>query len=380
MKKNIYIMYAISLLQGMVFYGSIATLYRQANGLSVFQITLIESISLLLTLLFEFPWGIIADKIGYRNTLLVCNVLYFISKIIFWQADGFSDFMLERILLAIICSGLSGVDSSILYLSCEKGKAQLVFSIHNNLGMLGLLLAAGIYSMLPNSSYSLSGFLTVITYGIAMILSFGLEEVKEAEKHAPLYIQESFIILKETFCNPKMLFLVFSVAIITETHHTITVFLNQLQYISTGISSKNISIIYMIVTLSSLLGIFSTLGTKRLGKKTFGQLLLLLCFTACAILSFTKNALLSVACILLLNICFSLFQPLQEEQRNDAITTANRATVLSIHSVIIDSFGIFITMALGKVADINISGAFKIGALMCLGAFILYSLSQSRRQ
>lgn len=312
--------------------------------------------------------------------MLVCNVLYFISKIIFWQADGFSDFMLVRILLAIICSGLSGVDSSILYLSCEKGKAQLVFSIHNNLGMLGLLLAAGIYSMLPNSSYSLSGFLTVITYGIAMILSFGLEEVKEAEKHAPLYIRESFIILKETFCNPKMLFLVFSVAIITETHHTITVFLNQLQYISTGISSKNISIIYMIVTLSSLLGIFSTLGTKRLGKKTFGQLLLLLCFTACAILSFTKNALLSVACILLLNICFSLFQPLQEEQRNDAITTANRATVLSIHSVIIDSFGIFITMALGKVADINISGAFKIGALMCLGAFILYSLSQSRRQ
>lgn len=373
-------MYAISLLQGMVFYGSIATLYRQANGLSIFQITLIEGISLLLTLIFEFPWGVIADKIGYRNTLLVCNILYFISKIIFWQADSFSDFMLERILLAIICSGLSGVDSSILYLSCEKGKSQLVFSIHNNLGMLGLLLAAGIYSLLPNSSYSLSGFLTVITYGIAMLLSFGLQEVKESEKEALSHIRESFIILKETLCNPRMLFLVFSVAIITETHHTITVFLNQLQYVSVGISPKSISIIYMFVTLSSLLGIFSTFGTKLFGKKTFGKLLLLLCFAACAVLSFTKNAFLSISCILLLNICFSLFQPLQEKQRNDAITTTNRATVLSIHSVIIDSFGIFITMALGKIADINISDAFKIGALMCLGAFILYSLSQTYKQ
>ena len=94
MKKNIYIMYAISLLQGMVFYGSIATLYRQANGLSIFQITLIEGISLLLTLILEFPWGVIADKIGYRNTMIVCNILYFISKIVFWQADGFFDFML----------------------------------------------------------------------------------------------------------------------------------------------------------------------------------------------------------------------------------------------------------------------------------------------
>ncbi len=380
MKKNIFIMYAISLLQGMVFYGSIATLYRQTNGLSIFQITLIEGISLLLTLLLEFPWGIIADKIGYRNTMLVCNILYFISKIIFWQADGFFDFMLERILLAIICSGLSGVDSSILYLSCEKGKSQLVFSIHNNLGMLGLLLASGIYSMLPGGNYSLSGFLTVITYGIAMILSFGLQEVKDPKDHERFHIRESFTILKETLYNPKVLFLVLSVSMITETHHTITVFLNQLQYISVGISSQNISIIYMIVTLSSLLGIFSTSATKWLGKKTFGKLLLSLCFTACMILTFTRSALLSVGCILLLNICFSMFQPLQEEQQNESITTNNRATALSIHSVIIDSLGIFITIVLGKVADMNISGAFGIGALLCFGSLILYSLSQSYKR
>lgn len=66
-KKNIYLMYAIALLQGMVFYGPIATLYRQANGLTVFHITLIESVSYLLCILFEVPWGIIADKIGYKK-------------------------------------------------------------------------------------------------------------------------------------------------------------------------------------------------------------------------------------------------------------------------------------------------------------------------
>lgn len=46
MKRNLYVMYAIALLQGMVFYGPIATLYRQAQGVTVFQITVIESISL----------------------------------------------------------------------------------------------------------------------------------------------------------------------------------------------------------------------------------------------------------------------------------------------------------------------------------------------
>ena len=71
-KKNIYLMYAIALLQGMVFYGSIATLYRQASGITIFQITLIESISYILCILFELPWGIVADKIGYKKTMILC--------------------------------------------------------------------------------------------------------------------------------------------------------------------------------------------------------------------------------------------------------------------------------------------------------------------
>lgn len=61
-KRNIYLMYGISLLQGMVFYGPIATLYRQAAGVSVFEITLIESISLVLCIALEMPWGVVADR------------------------------------------------------------------------------------------------------------------------------------------------------------------------------------------------------------------------------------------------------------------------------------------------------------------------------
>jgi len=74
MKRNLYFMYAISFFQGMVFYSSIATLYRQAAGLSIFQITMIESISLVLSFAFEIPWGVLADRIGYRLTMIVCPV------------------------------------------------------------------------------------------------------------------------------------------------------------------------------------------------------------------------------------------------------------------------------------------------------------------
>lgn len=81
-------MYALALLQGMVFYGPIATLYRQAQGVTVFEITVIESISLALGILLEIPWGMIADKIGYRKTMIFCSSLYFISKIVFGRQPG----------------------------------------------------------------------------------------------------------------------------------------------------------------------------------------------------------------------------------------------------------------------------------------------------
>lgn len=167
MKKNIYLMYIIGFLQGMVFYGPIATLYRQANQVSVFQITIIESICLFLCLLLEIPWGVLADKIGYKKTMIFCSSLYFLSKCVFWQATGFWWFLLERVMLAVVISGLSGVDTSIIFMSCEKGKSHKVFGVYNSLQMAGLLIAAVIFSVFIKNNYKMAGGFTVISYGLA---------------------------------------------------------------------------------------------------------------------------------------------------------------------------------------------------------------------
>lgn len=94
-KHNVYVMYAIVFLQGFVFYGPVATIYRQARGLLMSEIFLIESIALVLILLFEVPWGWFADRYGYKKTLVIVNLLYFVSKIIFYKAEGFGGFLLE---------------------------------------------------------------------------------------------------------------------------------------------------------------------------------------------------------------------------------------------------------------------------------------------
>ena len=371
MKKNLYILYGIALLQGMVFYGPIATLYRQAQGVSVLEITIIESISLALGILLEIPWGVLADRIGYRRTMICCSGLYFISKIVFWQANGFADFLLERVMLSVVLAGFSGVDFSILYLSCQGQDSQKAFGIYNSMSMVGLLIAAGVFSLLIQDNYSLAGFLTVISYGLAVLLSLGLTEVKErtAEAVRPEPFRTT---LQSTLRNWTFLLFLAGVALLSETHQTITVFLNQLQYTRCGMSNTAIGILYIIATLLGLLGVYSAAVTNRLGTKRSFFLFCGLAAVSCLALTMTVQVLPSVLGILTLRLSNTLFQPFQLEIQNRQIQTENRATALSIHSMLISCIAIGTNLIFGALSDWSLPAAFFFGGSICILGLIFF--------
>lgn len=382
--KNIWLMFAIALLQGMVFYGPITTLYRQSVGVTIFQITVIESISLALCLVLELPWGIIADRIGYKYTMIFCCCLYFLSKIVFWRATGFESFLAERIMLSIVLSGLSGVDYSILYLSSEKDTMQKVFGVYNNLQSVGLLFASAIYALLIKDNYRLSGLLTVFSFGIAMMISLGLDEVKNKEREASEQKQtasfEFIELLKKTLKNRYYILFLLGVALLNETHQTITVFLNQLQYVKGGLTNRSIGYIYILVTILGLLGVFSEKLTRKLGVTSFGLIIYGFAILSCLMLGITFNPWLSVIAIIILRLCFSLFQPLQMNIQNKQIISQNRATELSINSVIINCVSIGTNLIYGKLAEINIKFSMFAGSVACFMGLILFYLYQRKRE
>lgn len=372
MKKNLYVMYAIALLQGMVFYGPIATLYRQAQGVTVFQITLIESISLGLAILLEIPWGIAADKIGYRKTMIFCSGLYFLSKIVFWKATGFGGFMAERILLSVVEAGFSGVDTSILYLSCRGKDSQRVFGIYNSMSMAGLLFAAAVFSAFVGDNYSLAGFLTVVSYGLAALLSLGITEVKHPSRSAS---PEPFrATLRKTLANRTLLLFLVAAAFLAEAHQTITVFLNQLQYQRCGLSSMAIGLLYIAATVLGLLGFCSAPLTKRIGISGSCLLFCGLAATSCAVLGATQTAFPAVAAILTLRISNTLFQPFRAALQNRQIQTENRATALSIHAMLMNCIAIATNLVFGALSDCSLPSAFFFGAGICACSLVLLSL------
>jgi len=372
MKRNLYILYAISLLQGMVFYAPVATLYRQAAGVGIFQITLIESISLALMIGLEIPWGYVADRIGYKRTMVFCCSLFFLSKIVFWRAEGFAGFLLERIMLSVVCSGLSGVDSSMLYLSCKQEEAHRVFGIYQSLGELGIVLAAGVYALWIGANYRLAGFLTVISYGMAAVLALGLKEVKSRDRGVKSGLRDMLDVLKGQLKNRKVLLLILAMALVNETHQSITVFLSQLQYLRAGMSHEMLSIAYIFVSITGLIGGFSARLCGKAGVKAMGSGLILLSVACCLALGFTAVPVITVMAVVGLRGCFALLQPMFSDLENRLVTTKDRATALSMNAVLRDGLGIGLNLVFGAAAEFSLPGAMVLGGVVCLGSLLCF--------
>lgn len=354
-------MYAISLLQGMVFYAPVATLYRRAAGVSVFEISVIEAVSLALCVALEVPWGYLADRLGYRRTMVLCSVLYFISKLVFWQADSFGDFLAERVLLAVVQSGISGVDSAVLYLSCRGQDSLRVFSVYNALSMAGLVAAGGVFALLPADSYRLSALLTAGSYALALVFALGLREVRDPE---PAPSRGSFAAAARQALGGGVLPLLAGAALLAEVCQVATVFLNQLKYEACGMGQQAMSAAYVAASLLGLAGAFSPALARRLGRRGAAVFCALVCLAGCGVLAVTAFAPAAVASVLALRTSSSLLAPLTDEERNRRLHTKDRASALSVQAMVMECFAIGTNLALGALAQRSLAAAFVFGALL----------------
>ena len=74
-RRSIALLYCMSFLQGMCFYGPVATLYRTEVGVTMGQISLIEAVTYLLVVMLEVPLGAVCARIGYRRMIMASSAL-----------------------------------------------------------------------------------------------------------------------------------------------------------------------------------------------------------------------------------------------------------------------------------------------------------------
>ncbi|MDF2595703.1 MAG: major facilitator superfamily 1, partial [Clostridia bacterium] len=208
--------------------------------------------------------------------------------------------------------------------------------------------------------------------------SLGLSEVKsKTRKH--MKCSEELKAIGISFRQNKY-FIIFllAAALLAESNQTITVFLSQLQYIRSGILPKYMGYIYIIVTLSGLLSACSHRLTNRLGENTAIKLLFGAAAIACMAMGMFASPIVSVMGILFLRVAASLLAPILMTIQNRQITTANRATMLSVYGMIMNVTAVFTNLILGKMADEGVKYAMIAAAIFCFIGLMLYIIWQSK--
>ena len=367
-KINVYLMYMIVFLQGFVFYGPFAVIYRQHRGLSMSNIFLIESICLILMIIFEVPWGWFADKFGYKETLVIANILFFISKIVFFEANSFEMFLLERILLALAVSGISGCDIALIYSSIDEKESEKVFGRYNASATAGFLIASVAASFLVKYSLDSTAFWTIIPYGLALLLTLFIKEPKIHNEQKTNFKQS----LLMAFKNKNIIILVISVALINEVVQAISVFLSQPQYFKSGVGIEYFGILTALMQIVRLSSAKAYKLSDRLGKnRSVGILYMVI--TICSItLVFTSSATLTILAIALLCGSSAIISPIVLDMQNKSITNMDRATLLSIYSMCADLIGAGANVVIGKTADISVSTGFITCTIMCICGYALF--------
>jgi hypothetical protein len=80
--------------------------------------------------------------------------------------------------------------------------------------------------------------------------------------------------------------------------------------------------------------------------------------------------------MVLLRISAAVFVPIQMNVQNRQIITANRATMLSVYSIVMDLVAVGTNLTFGKAADSGVNHAMLLGAGFCFAALALYCVWQ----
>lgn len=366
--KNKYILYLISFFEGLVFYGAFATIYRLNRGIQLSDVFLLESIFVILMMVFELPWGIIGDKIGYRKTLIISFGLFLLSKIAFYYAHSFSIFLLEAVLGALAISGISGCDSAILYLSVENEESDKVFGRYNAFATAGFLISSLLSGFMVKISLDLLAFATIIAYVVVFILSFFLKEVKDTKHEKRESVYCSF---KTAISNKKILVFVILLAIIGETTHSVCVFLNQPLYIKSGIDMKWFGVLTAFMQISTFIAvrahnIKNKIGTKKIYIISIGVILI----TNIGLI-FSHVSYITILLIFLMEGAFAVTQPITETIKNESIKSQNRATILSSYAMVANVISALCNGIISIAAKQSMTSALIIMVILNFIVFML---------
>jgi len=376
--NNIAKLKLIYFFKSLFFFSPILTLFYFSRGLDTFQIVSLEAILIIAVLFSEIPTGIIADKIGRKFSLSSLILLYIIGNI--WTIFAFSylEFIIIEIIFGIGIAFGSGAIEALVYDTLKFEKKEKLMSKTwgsiNSYSLIASVIAVIIGGYLARSHEPKTFVLLLWLFTAGAIISFIISLFIKERKHQKKIKEVSPLILfKESTAHilkNKPLRKIIYLSLFTVPFAHVIMFLFQPYFLDAGVPNATWGIAMAGGTiLGALLMKYAYKIEEKIGlKKTIflttmfpGLLYLGMAFLIGPVMSFIWY--------LLLRGISNLRDPLFSQYLNDHIESHNRATVLSVISMIVSFYLAIMRLVLGKIANENLILSFIVmGGIIVLGA------------
>jgi len=359
LKNNIFLDYISIFIENLNMQSSIWVLYLAYCGMNLGQIGILEGIYHITSMIFEIPSGAIADLLGRKKSMILSRICIAISCVIMLFCKSFWFFALSFVIQALGNNFLSGSEEALVYDSMkaigQQDKYMGVSGKDNFLIELSQGIATVLGGVLAEYSYFFCYAACLVIALCAFIPVIFMTEApfeKTASIEGSIFVKlinhfaTSFKVLKED--KRILIIVIFYEGIFTA--QTLLFFYSQQYFFDLGHNKIVISIFMLFGGIVSCIG--SLLSEKiysRYGNKI--SIISSITIAACLIAYIFNNTIISVVGFVISQFCSALLYPIESASLNSLISSEQRATLISVKSMIFSIAMILLFPISGFVAD-----------------------------
>ena len=374
----------VCFLNGLVFFAPVALLVRTQAGVSEHVFFLLQALLSGVIFLGEIPTGFITDKIGYRKSLILAQMLLLGARSLLLAAfvsRSLALFVVEAVVEGTATCFTSGTGSAYLYdLYGENG--YLVKTAHaENFGTAGFIISTVAYAGIYKIS-GMEGLLitTVVMDIIAVVCSFYLR----SESSKTIIADRKEVQILAIFKNKKAVLFVISLAIFSIAWLLIN-FFYVVKLENCGLPVEWMSLIILSYSAVQMLAepILGKLSDGKNGKSSRGKLPAVTAATAgvafllFGVVKFRAAVLLLMLILpLLLNLPEYLLMDLENQFVDEAECGSQRAATLSVLNMGVNLVEILTLSASAFLTKIGIQWCFVFVGCFLMAIALLFARIQ----
>lgn len=374
----------VCFLNGLVFFAPVALLVRTQAGVSEHVFFLLQALLSGVIFLGEIPTGFITDKIGYRKSLILAQVLLLGARSLLLAAfvsRSLALFVVEAVVEGIAACFTSGTGSAYLYaLYGENG--YLAKTAHaGNFGTAGFIISTVAYAGIYKIS-GMEGLLitTVVMDVIAVVCSFYLR----SESSKTVIADRKEVQILAVFKNKKAFLFVISLAIFSIAWLLINFFYVE-KIENCGLPVEWMSLIILSYSAVQMLAepILGKLSDGKNGKSSREKLPAVTAATAgvafllFGVVKFRAAVLLLMLILpLLLNLPEYLLMDLENQFVDEAECGSQRAAMLSVLNMGVNLVEILTLSASAFLTKIGIQWCFVFVGCFLMAIALLFARIQ----